>query len=98
MTQPLVWGRGYALTTVSGTGTIDGDLAEVGDTVQVTVDHSEDADFALAGVPEFTAVEGITARLVLDGTDGEGFVVEFELTDVEAAVFDYAWTRAGIVE
>jgi len=91
--------------TASGSGWIT-DLA-AGATVQVTIDHSAQYDFCLAGVPRFAVEPNLTLRIVLDGTTGSQFVVEFERAlgaggadygyGGGEADFHYEWTRAGRV-
>lgn len=91
--------------TASGSGWIT-DLS-AGATVQITIDHSAQYDFCLAGVPRFVVEPNLTVRIVLDGTTGSQFVAEVERAlgaggadygyGGGEADFEYSWTRAGRV-
>ena len=107
-TEWLHWDpeRTDALKVVSGAEWLI-DL-EPGEMVVLAVDHSADAEFALAEPPRFTVPPGLLVRLLLEGTDGAGFTVEIEALSEGGYGYDYGyggpepdwyctWTRRGVL-
>ncbi len=105
MLAPLRWTRGNALTEITREDIVV-DL-DAGETGILEVDHSADAVFAFAGVPEFDAVEGLRIRVLADGLTGGGFRVEIEVEigtlgedhgyGTEKSDWVLTWRRRGVL-
>ena len=80
--RPLQAGGNDAIKVITDSVTFTGfwDL-EAGQRIRLSVDHHEDAEYALAAAPEFAATEGCIFFLEMGGTDGSGFEVIAERTE-----------------